>query len=119
MASEDSEELVPGFTVIHRLRDLDDLGETVVGHMAILDHQVHAVRELLKVGLLRCAEWMPAEERNDHFHQIRSLWNDELTQVLFVVVMTPVDIDPANAKELFEFPEAGKTLRSLSHGKPW
>ena len=72
MASEDSEEFVPGFTLIHRLRDLDDLDETVGSHMAILDHQPYAVRELLKVGLLRRAQWMPAEERNDHFHQLRS-----------------------------------------------
>ena len=53
MVSEDSDQLVPGFTPIHRLHDLDDLHETRPGRVLTAGHEFDARSELLEVEPLR------------------------------------------------------------------
>ena len=48
MASEDSDQVVPGFLVIHRLSDLDDVDEPVRRQMPASLHHLDTTRELLK-----------------------------------------------------------------------
>ncbi len=70
MVSEDSDELVPGFTSIHRLHDLDDLDKTRVSLVSTAGHQRDARSELLEVALLGCSKRMHPEERDDPIDQI-------------------------------------------------
>ena len=55
MVSEDSDELVPGFPSVHRLRDIRYLDQTFSGQMSTGRDQLNAVRKLLEVELLRGA----------------------------------------------------------------
>src|SRR6266568_2443387 len=71
MASEDSDQVVPGLAMIHRLPDLHDLRETRRREMTPVLHQSDALRELLEVGALRRAKRIPFEERNDRFDELR------------------------------------------------
>src|SRR5437660_132347 len=72
MASEDSEQVGSGSLAIHRLRDLDDLGQSFERKMVTAVDQCHAQRKLLKVPLLRRMHGMSPEERDDRMDQIRS-----------------------------------------------
>jgi hypothetical protein len=65
MASEDSDQLVPGFLAIHRLSDL--CNQSIRRQMAAGINHLDARRELLEVLLLRAHERIPAKERNDRF----------------------------------------------------
>ena len=117
MASEDSDELVPGFLVIHRLGDPCDLDETVGGSVPTRLHYLHARREALEIKALRRPERMLLEERDDPFHQVIAPGHDVLAQVLLVIVMALVDVDPADPEELTELLEAASTARTLRHDK--
>ena len=55
MVSEDSDEFVPGFPLVHRLRDFRYLDQTPSGQMSTGRNQLHAVRKLLEVEPLRGA----------------------------------------------------------------
>jgi len=115
MASEDSDQLVPGFPSVHRLHDLDDLRKTSVRLVATFGHELDARRKLLEVEPLRRTERILAEERDYPFKQILSTTNDITVEVLPVVVMPPVYIHPARSKELAQIVEAGNATRSLRH----
>ena len=52
MVSEDSDELVPGFTPVHRLHDLNDLDKTRVSLVLTAGHQLDARSELLEIAPL-------------------------------------------------------------------
>ena len=70
MASEDSDQLVPGFLAVHGLRDLDDLDEAFGLEMPAAVDELDALRELLEVALLRRAHRIRAEERNNRLQEI-------------------------------------------------
>jgi len=53
MASEDSEEFRPGFLAIHRLSDLNDVGQPLKREVVAGIHHLYALRELLEVALFR------------------------------------------------------------------
>ena len=52
MASEDSEQFSSGLLAIHRLRDLDDAGQSVARQMMASLDELYALCELRKVALL-------------------------------------------------------------------
>ena len=118
MASEDSDQIVPGFSLVHRLPDLDDLRQSRRREVAPRLHQFDATRELLEVGALRRAKRMPFEERDDRLNELRSIGHDVLTQVLLVVVVALVDVDPPYFEEALELLEAVHALHPLRHCKP-
>ena len=92
MASEDSDELVTGFLVIHRFGDASDLDETIPRQVpSRLDH-IHARREALEVETLRSTKPMISEERNDDLHEMVALRYGVLAQMLPVVVVPPVHV---------------------------
>ena len=115
MASEDSDELVPGLLPIHRLHDLDDLQETRMGQMATASHELHAVRKLLEVVLLGRPKRMPSEERDDRLQEIRATAYDVAMHVLPMVVRPPVDIHVTYAEELPELVQTLDATAVLSH----
>lgn len=53
MVSEDSDQVLPGLLAIHRLSDLRDIRQTLVGPMHTGVDQLDTADELLEVLLLR------------------------------------------------------------------
>jgi hypothetical protein len=63
MASEDSDQILPGRLPVHRFGDLRDLDETVDIEMSTDFDNPHTTRESFEVELLRRAERMSFKER--------------------------------------------------------
>jgi hypothetical protein len=114
MASEDSDQVMPGFLAIHGLCDLCQLDEPLGLEMATLGDQANAASELHKIPLLRRSHRMLIEERDHRLDQVRPTLDHVVTKVLTVVVVTSVDIhapDPEKPLEVFEAPDALHALR--------
>ncbi len=117
MASEDSDQIVPGLLAIHRLCDLRDLNESFRAQMPTSRNQLEAAYEFLKVTLLCGAHRVPTKERNDRFVQLRSALHQVVAQMLPMIVVPSIDEDPSYAEELLELLEAGDALLALRHDK--
>ena len=78
----------------------------------------HALRELLEVVLLRRRHRVLGEERDDHIEQVVPPVDDELSQVLPVIFVSPVDEDPPHPEEAQKLFEAGDALHALRHDEP-
>ena len=118
MASEDSDELLPGLTMIHRLRDRRNLHKTLAGQVSIGSDDVHTPRERLEVVALRRTKPMLPEERDDRLQQIASAPNGVLAEVLTMVVVPTVHVDPADPEEPLKLLEASTTALTLRHDEP-
>jgi hypothetical protein len=99
MASEDSDQILPGCLPIHRFGDFRDLHETADIEMPVVRDQSHAARELLKVTPLRRPKRVGLEERNYRSHEILPSVHDELAQMLAMVVIALADVHTTYAKE--------------------
>lgn len=53
MASEDSDQILSGLLAIHRLSDLRDIGQTLMGPVDTGINHLNTAGELLKIPLLR------------------------------------------------------------------
>jgi hypothetical protein len=115
MASEDSDEIVPGFTPIHRLDDLDDLQQTTPGQMVTAGHELNAMSELLKVEPLGRPERILPKERNDPLEKIVSTTNNVAVEVLPVVIRPPVDVHLSHSKEITQLVQTRDALGTLCH----
>ena len=113
MASEDSDQVMPGFLAVHGLRDLDDLDQTLRGQVPADGDDLHAAGKSLKVVALRRHERVRLEKRNDHIQELRAILHAILQEVLAVVVMPCVSIDPADPKEAVKIFEAGAARFAL------
>ena len=118
MASEDSDELVSGLAMIHRLRQLGYLDKTLAGQMPTGDDDFHAPRELLEIVPLRRPQRMLTEERNDRADQLRATTHVVLAKGLLVVVVTLVDEDTADAEEVVKRFQAVDTFHPLRDNEP-
>ena len=115
MASEDSDQLVAWFPSVHRLRDFRDLRQPFEGCVATGGNQFDAVSELLEVELLRAAQGVPLEERNDRLQQILTPANDVASQVLPMVVGPSVWQHLTYSKELTQLVETLGASFALRH----
>jgi len=70
MASEDSDQLMPGLLAIHRLNDFRYVRETLVGLVGAFVDEVDAAGELLEIPSLRRVH--PMSEKNGMIFSIRS-----------------------------------------------
>jgi hypothetical protein len=113
MASEDSDQLSPGFLAIHRLSDLRDLDEPFRAQVTTAVDHLDAARELLEVQLLRGVHPVPPEERNDPLEQVSSFAHDVAIQVFAVVVVPAIRHDLPHPEELSQLVEARHALRAL------
>jgi hypothetical protein len=118
MASEDSDQVSPGLAVVHRLRDLSDLDKTACREMIASGDHLHACGELLEIVVFRGPQLVFAEERNDVLHELVPPTDDELVQVLLVVVVPPIHVDPARSEELLEFTKTVGATFALRYDKP-
>src|SRR3954447_23685162 len=117
MASEDSDQLVPGFLAIHGLRDLDDLDQTFRGQVPAGGDELHATGKSLEVEPLRCQQRMLLEERNNRFHQLRASIDAILQEILAMVVAPCVPNDPADPEEALKLLEAAGARSALRDRK--
>ena len=102
VVSEDSDNFGAWLFVIHGFGDLDDLDQPTRREVSARPHQIHAFRKLQEVSLLGCSQRVLLKERNDGLYQLFPSSNTVPIQMLFVVVISLVDINVANTKELHE-----------------
>ena len=117
MASEDSDQIMPGCLSVHRLDDFCDLHQTSDIEMSAVRDHPHAAHELRKVTLLRRPERVSLKERNNRSQKLRSSVHDELGQVLAVVVVAGGDVHPTNAKEALQLLQRRSAANALRHDK--
>jgi hypothetical protein len=117
MASEDSEEVSPGLLALHRLRDLNDLRHALTREVMARIDQLHALRELLEVTLLRRVHRMRPKERDDLSDQIRPPAHHIAIQVLAMVVVPLVREYLSHPEEALELVQTRCALRTLRHHK--
>jgi hypothetical protein len=98
VASEDSASR-RRFTVVHRLDDQLDLGETEWVKMATLLHQLKHFRELPEVLTLCRQERILLKERNNDLVEIGEPPHHVSVQRFTVVVPSLVAVDPSTTKE--------------------
>jgi hypothetical protein len=118
MASEDSDQLLPGCPPVHRFDDLSNLNQTIDIEMPAVRDQLHTQRELLEVALLRRTERISLEERNYRPHEVVPPVHDELAQVLAMIVLALVDVDPAHAEEASQLLQGRPATDTLRYDKP-
>jgi hypothetical protein len=118
MASEDSDQVVPGLAMIHRLRDLCDPDQPAGRETVSGGDPLETRGELLEIVALRRPYWMVAEERDYASHEFVPPSDDELVEILLVVVVPPVQVDPARSKELLKLSETGRASRALRDDEP-
>jgi hypothetical protein len=118
MASEDSDQVLSGRLPIHRFDDLSNLNQTFDIEMSIIRDQLHAACELLEVTLLRRSKRVILKERNYRPYKIIASVHDELAQMLSMVVLALIDVDPTHAKEALELLQCGPATDTLRHDKP-
>jgi hypothetical protein len=119
MASEDSDQFLPGFLPIHRLSDLHDFDQAIGCPMPTRFDQLNAPRKLLEIVTLRGAQRILTEKRYYRLYQIRTLVYDVLTKVLLVVVMPLVDEDSASAEESLEIFKGAPLLAARVTTNRW
>jgi hypothetical protein len=102
VVSEDSDNFGARLFVIHGFGDLDDLDQPTVREMNTRLNQPYTFCKLQEVALLGSSQRILVEERNDCFQQILPRSNTVPIHMFFVVVVSPIDIDGANSKELHE-----------------
>ena len=118
MVSEDSDEVVSGLAVVHRLCYLRDLDEPLSGHMSTGVDDLHAPRELLEIALFGRPQWILTEERDDPLHEVCSTTNVVLAEMLLVVVVSLVDVDLTHPEEPPKLFEALTATLALRYDKP-
>ena len=85
MASEDSDQLRPGFAAIHRLGDLRNLNQALRAQMSTAIDELNHLSKLGEVVLLRGSHRMIAEERDHDLEEVAPLPDDVSQQVLPVM----------------------------------
>ena len=117
MASEDSDQFLPGFLMVHRLHYCRDFGQSLRSEMVADRAQINASLELGEIIALARSQRVPLKERDDDLSEIISSADYVVPKILFVVVMSPIDIDRSNSKEFAELVQSNQTSGALDHNK--
>lgn len=116
MVSEDSQEL-RRLPVIHRLGDLGDVSQPVKGQMTTFLHQFDNGRELLEVLSFCSSQRMLTEERDNPFSEVFSATDFIPQEILLVVVVSTIQINPTAVEEINEIVQDLSTGSSLDNGE--
>ena len=100
MASEDSDQLISGFTAVHGCDDFDDRRQSFVAEMLVALHPFDAGRELLEVLALGRSQWVLPEERDHHLEEILSTAHHVSVQRLAMIVAAAIDHHRADTEEV-------------------
>jgi hypothetical protein len=82
-----------------------------------LCHPFYALSEFLEVIPFRRLQRMFSKERDDDFKKLTASAYNIAIEVLLVVVLTAVDDNSTDAKELVELSQGFQATLALSHGK--
>ena len=105
VVSEDSDNFSSWLFMIHGFGDFDDFDQPTPREMSTRLYQSYTFRKLQEVALLGSSQRIPVKERNDGLYQFFPSSNAVPIHMFFVVVVSLVDIDIANTKELHEHME--------------
>jgi hypothetical protein len=117
VVSEDSDNFSAWLFMIHGFGDFDDFDQPTCREMSARRYQPHTFRKLQEVVLLGSSQRILFKERNDGFSQFLPCSNTVPMHMFFMVVVSFIDIDTANTKELHEEMETFDAGRALSHRK--
>ncbi len=117
MASEDSDQVLSGFSMIHCLRELSDLDQPLGREMSAALADLHAEGKLLEIVVLRCPKRIRSEERNDHLEEIFPSAHRVAMEMLFVVVAPSIDTDGPDAEEGAQIIQRAHATSTLHHHK--
>ena len=117
MASEDSDQILSGFSMIHGFSDFRDLDQPFGGQMPAFMADFDAPRELLEILALGCAQRIRSEKRNDHPKEVMPSTHDVAMQMLLVIVVPPIDADSADTKESLHLVQRVNAFGALNHHK--
>src|SRR5258708_7263007 len=117
MASEDSDQFLPGFLMVHCLHDCRDFGQSLDSEMVADCAQINASPELGEIIALARSQRISHKERDDDLSEIISSANYVVPKILLVVVMSPIDIDRSNSEEFLELVQSRQTSGTLDHNK--
>jgi hypothetical protein len=101
--------------MIHRLRDLRDPNEPLHGEVEAPVHHANDRGELPEVIALRRDQWICFEERDDHVAEITPPIHLIGHQVLAVIVMPPVPVDPSASEKALNRLQRSDASLSLNH----
>ncbi len=118
MASEDFDQVAPGFLVVHRLRQLKNGDQPFRMKVPTLTHQLHARGERFEVETLCAPKRVRLEEWNDDGAQIAELSHVEPEQIFAVIVVSAIPIHVADSKEFTKVVQNPCATRALSYCKP-
>ena len=99
MASEDSDQLGSGFLAVHGCNHLKKIRKTAMAEVMAFGHPRHAIRELLKIELLRRPQRMLPKERDDHAQKVGTLRHLVVVKGFPVIVVTGVLVDGSHSEE--------------------
>jgi hypothetical protein len=105
VVSEDSDNFSTWLFMIHGFGDFDDLDQPTIGEMNTRLNQPYTFCKLQEVPLLGSSQRILIKERNDGLYQLFPSSNAVPIHMLLVVVVSPIDIDGTNSKELHEHVE--------------
>jgi hypothetical protein len=117
VVSEDSDHFSTRLAVIHCLGERSNLDQPTYSEMQVPLHQLDALYELLEIRLFRSSKFVSLEEWDDRFDQIISSSDAESIQVLFVVVVSLVEINIPNTKKSLKHVKTLDASRTLCHRK--
>lgn len=101
--------------MVHQLTNLSDLAKLLPAEMHPPIHHIEDFLEVAKVLELCRAKWMCLEERDDDVSQVTVPIHREVKEILPMVVVSPVPIDPAAFEEALEQLQRMETSCSLDN----
>jgi hypothetical protein len=117
MASEDSDQFLSWFQMVHRLHDRRDFGQPLSREVMANRAQIHASCEFLEVISFASPKLIALEERNDDLAEIASCANHVVPKMFFVIVSSTIDVNRSNSEEFAEPVQSIQTSGALNHNK--
>ena len=117
MASEDSDQVVPGFLAIHGLCDLNDLDQPLRLEMSAGGDELHAADECFEVEALRGQQRVRLEERYDYLQELRASLDAILQEILAMIVVPGIPMDAPYSEESLKILEAASARSTLRDSK--
>ena len=117
MASEDSDQILPGFLMVHAFRDFSDLDQPRCRQMPAAMADIQTSSEAFEISLLRRAKRILMEERDDHLSEVIPSAHCVSMQVLLVIVIPSIDADGTNPKEALQIAQRTGAFGALNDHK--
>ena len=115
MVSEDSDQVLSGLPMVHRLHQQQDLDEALVTSVMPGDDQLDAPHELFEVVSLGRSQRVPLKERDDDLRELDEIADVVTEQVLLVVVVPAIASHGADSEEVPQIVQHLDAAGALCH----